>query len=57
MTTNVEVEIDGKTYTLKAAVTENLPKYALLCTDVIDLVRMIVQEDRNRTQQVLGVTT
>ena len=56
-TANVEVEINGRIYTLKAAVAENLPRHALLGRDVKDLVRMIIQEDKNRTGQVLAVMT
>ena len=56
-TASVEVEVDGKIYTLKAAVAENLPRQALLGRDVKDLITMIIKEDQKHTQQVLAVTT
>ena len=56
-TASVEVEVDGKVYTLKAAVAENLSLQALLGRDVKDLITMIIKEDQKHTQQVLAVTT
>ena len=56
-TASVEVEIDGKIYTLKAAVAENLPRHALLGRDVKDLIKMIIKEDQKHVQQALEVTT
>ena len=53
----VDVEVGGKTYTLKVAVAENLPRHALLGRDVKDLVKMIIREDKVHNHQVLAVTT
>ena len=53
----VDVEVGGKTYTLKVAVAENLPRHALLGRDVKDLVKMIKREDKVHNHQVLAVTT
>ena len=53
----VDVDVGGKTYTLKAAVAENLPRHALLGRDVKDLVKMIIREDKVHNHQVLAVTT
>ena len=55
-TAGVEVEVDGKVYTLKAAVAESLPRQALRGRDVKDLITMIIKEDQKHTQQVLAVT-
>ena len=53
----VDVEVGGKTYTLKVAVVDNLPRHELLGRDVKDLVKMIIREDKAHNHQVLAVTT
>ena len=57
LTAIVDKEVEGKTYTLKVPVKENVQRYALLGRDEKDLVKVIIKDDESHKHQVIAVTT
>ena len=53
----VEIEVNGKTYSVGAAVVDGLPRPVLLGRDVKDLVALVLKEDQKRKGSALAVMT